>query len=394
MTLARALAAIATVVLAASAHAAYTLSVRPSNPYAEIVERGSISLRIELAAGDVPPTEVLDCAPPTIRTALDRHFDVVLHAVAAAQWLPPCYNAQAVDFGEMAAGAYSVSAQVVDASGAVVAQTDATFDVLPVAGRCNALPMLQPQIIAEHATLQPQQLQQRLRSDPAYAARLGYPLVTGSLRNYQGNDWALIDYPPLRNPTESRVLLDDSGEFRHVEANNYACGLPPPDAKRTVIEFYNASLDHYFYGVDPGEIAALDDGTLRGWSRTGESFDVIWQPGCMSVDPAAPSALGVVYRFYGIPGRGPDSHFFTRDRSECYAVDRSDAWLLEGVPFWAWPVDAHGACPDPARQLPLYRAWKPYGDSNHRFSTRPVVMDAMSARGWIAEGPAMCVVAP
>lgn len=220
-----------------------------------------------------------------------------------------------------------------------------------------------PQIIAQHATLQPSQLRQRVLSDPTFAARLGNPVVeTGSLASVDsGPDWALLDYPPLRNPTEIRVRLDDTREFRRVWGNGVACGLPPPDSMGRAIEFYNASLDHYFYSVDAGEIAALDSGMVRGCTRTGQSFAVIRQPGCPPFDLTAPTARG--------------------------AAD----WMLEGVPFWAWKVDAQGRCPDPVRQVALFRLWRPFGDSNHRFTPYLAIVDEMVAKGWIDEGPAMCV---
>jgi hypothetical protein len=39
-----------------------------------------------------------------------------------------------------------------------------------------------------------------------------------------------------------------------------------------------------------------------------------------------------------------------------------------------------------------YRVWKPFGDSNHRFTTDRAVVDEMIAQGCIDEGPAMCGV--
>ena len=39
-----------------------------------------------------------------------------------------------------------------------------------------------------------------------------------------------------------------------------------------VIEYYNASQDHYFITSLPAEIAALDSGTIKGWMRTGKQF--------------------------------------------------------------------------------------------------------------------------
>lgn len=82
MTLVRSLAAVLAFALGGSAHAAYTLVVSPSNPYDEIIERGRVSLRIEVGTGGAAPTSVLDCSSPSATLGPDRHFDIVLHAVA------------------------------------------------------------------------------------------------------------------------------------------------------------------------------------------------------------------------------------------------------------------------------------------------------------------------
>jgi hypothetical protein len=37
----------------------------------------------------------------------------------------------------------------------------------------------------------------------------------------------------------------------------------------TVVEYYNAALDHYFISPLQPDIDALDSGRLPGWSRTG-----------------------------------------------------------------------------------------------------------------------------
>jgi hypothetical protein len=41
--------------------------------------------------------------------------------------------------------------------------------------------------------------------------------------------------------------------------------------------------------------------------------------------------------------------------------------------------------------MPLYRTWRPYGESNHRFTTDRAVVAEMTAQGWVDEGVAMCV---
>ena len=104
----------------------------------------------------------------------------------------------------------------------------------------------------------------------------------------------------------------------------------------------------------------------------------------------------VVYRFFGVPGAGPNSHFFTRDRAECGLVDRSGLWSFEGLPFFATPPLTDGTCPAPFAQtrVPLYRVWRPFGDSNHRFTTDRPVVQQMVDKGWVDEGVAMCVLPP
>ena len=47
---------------------------------------------------------------------------------------------------------------------------------------------------------------------------------------------------------------------------------------------------------------------------------------------------------------------------------------------------------NPSFEVALQRLWKPFGVSNHRFTTRAAVVEAMVARGWVAEGAAMCVL--
>ena len=41
------------------------------------------------------------------------------------------------------------------------------------------------------------------------------------------------------------------------------------------IEFYNATLDHYFVTASSDEIGKLDAGVFIGWTRTGLTFQVL-----------------------------------------------------------------------------------------------------------------------
>jgi hypothetical protein len=235
----------------------------------------------------------------------------------------------------------------------------------------------------------PASLAARIASDPAYAARLGNPTPSGQVTNFPFGS-LMLGYPPLVDLTVETARLIETGDFAAVNRNGWACFSPPPaDVVARVVEFYNARLDHYFYTADAGEIAAIEAGVAGpGWTRTGEGFYADVAPGC-KFDPDSP-----VYRFAGIPGRGPSSHFFTRDRAECDVVNRTGQWSFEGLPFWAGEVHADGTCGDRRDQVALLRAWRPFGDSNHRFTTDPRIVAETVNRGWVAEGPVMCVRLP
>ncbi len=71
-------------------------------------------------------------------------------------------------------------------------------------------------------------------------------------------------------------------------------------ANVVVVEYYNASQDHYFISSLQADITALDTGKFAGWVRTGNVF------GAYSTANAGSSP---VCRFYIPPALG-DSHFY------------------------------------------------------------------------------------
>jgi len=147
------------------------------------------------------------------------------------------------------------------------------------------------------------------------------------------------------------------------------------------IEFYNASLDHYFVTAYPDEIGKLDNGFFVGWARTGQSFKVL---------DASTVAAGItpVCRFYGSPTAGLDSHFYSASPAECEDVKRKFAgiWLPESANVFEvyLPNTTTGACP--SGSLPIYRSWNNRLDSNHRYTTDLATQQAMIAKGYVAEG--------
>lgn len=149
----------------------------------------------------------------------------------------------------------------------------------------------------------------------------------------------------------------------------------------TVVEFYNATLDHYFITYAAAEIAKLDDGTFKGWARTGLSF-----PAYGTVQ----SGTSPVCRIYIPPGKG-DGHFFGRDADECAGtIGKNPTFVLESAAFLFLYPPTLGICA--AGQVPVYRVFSNRADANHRYTTSRAVRDQMVGNGWLAEGDGADVV--
>jgi len=154
------------------------------------------------------------------------------------------------------------------------------------------------------------------------------------------------------------------------------------------VEFYHATLDHYFVTWIPDEIAKLDAGVvLKGWVRTGKSFNVY---------TAAGTDTSPVCRFYIPPDKG-DSHFYGRGVAECNATQaKYPTFTNEDSQFFHVVLPAAGACP--AGTVGVYRVFSNRADANHRYTIEQATRDAMVAKGWLAEGDGpdrvvMCVPA-
>jgi hypothetical protein len=145
------------------------------------------------------------------------------------------------------------------------------------------------------------------------------------------------------------------------------------------VEFYDGARDHYFMTADAREIADLDDTVHPGWVRTGQSF-IVGTPAVRDAEP--------VCRFYGLPAKGLDSHFYSANAGECDAVTRrfADAWSLESANVFTvdLPDTVSGACPSDTK--PVHRLWNARSDSKHRYTTDAAVAAAMVGRGYVPEG--------
>ncbi len=152
---------------------------------------------------------------------------------------------------------------------------------------------------------------------------------------------------------------------------------PPTGTPTTAVEYYHAEFDHYFMTFINDEVTKLDNGTFRGWSRTGRSFKVYANAG---------AGLNPVCRFFSTAFDPKSSHFYTPVPTECAVVKTNANWMFEAEVFHVAVPDFDGNCP--ASTQPVYRV---YNDGqgaapNHRYTTDLAVRNAMLALGWIPEG--------
>jgi hypothetical protein len=232
----------------------------------------------------------------------------------------------------------------------------------------------------------------RLAVDPAWRASLGNltPYPPGSL--IADRAFMEASFDPLVDPYRLIEALLQTGHFASVTRNLASCGLACGiDSLDEAIEYRRTDRDRYIFVTDPAERDALDIGAIGGWARTGESMRVITKP----ANPTAREGeFHPVYRFWGGSVTYEPSHFFTASQQECAVLrDRPEwNWTFERSGFWAYEWKS-GGCPS---GVPLYRTYNNGldGAPAHRYSTKRSVIDEMVARGWVDEGPVMCVAGP
>jgi len=152
---------------------------------------------------------------------------------------------------------------------------------------------------------------------------------------------------------------------------------PPPVGKALAIEYFHAEFAHYFMTINADEIAKLDAGIIRGWQRTGQSFNVY---------TTTAADLAAVCRFFSASFAPKSSHFYAPRGLGCEAVLTNPAWTFEGDVFFTALPDANGGCP--AGNVPVYRLYNngQGGAPNHRFTTSEAIQLAMIRDGYQPEG--------
>ncbi len=173
----------------------------------------------------------------------------------------------------------------------------------------------------------------------------------------------------VRGGGDDRLLID------------YTAPAALDTGQRDAIEYYNASLNHYFMTTEPAEAAMLDAGVIvPGWKRTGFQFKA------GTID----SGVGVAAcRFFGTPVIGPNTHFFSINAAECAKLRADPRWTFEGLAF---DEEAPLADDCPVGRIPVMRLYNNGmgGDANHRFVTSHSEAHAMAFQGWLLEGAVFC----
>jgi len=179
----------------------------------------------------------------------------------------------------------------------------------------------------------------------------------------------------------STRMTSVAGGGADVLEQDYVAPSPAAPDERLAVEYYNLALDHYFFTAEPAEAAMLDAGVIvPGWARTHYDFKV--RP---AGDPRGLHGC----RFFGTPGIGPNSHFFTINQDECQIVKANPFWTYEGLPFNA---DAPSNEDCPADRVPVIRLYNngKGGQASHRYSTSHSEIGDMLGEGWIIEGAVFC----
>ena len=149
-----------------------------------------------------------------------------------------------------------------------------------------------------------------------------------------------------------------------------------------VVEYHNAASGHYFLTAFADEAAFLDAGAYGGaWQRTGYGFAV--------ARPLENGAVDVC-RFFGTPGMGLDTHFYTGEAQECAVLKLNPRWTFEAIGFRARLPAADACAPNTRPVWRFYSDPATLADVNHRFTTDGTVHAAMLAQGWLGEGVAFC----
>lgn len=337
------------------------------------------------SAGAYPMRYECDAAQVTIGEG-------VVDVVAGVAREPPeytCERSQKLRIGRLSAGRWDVRLTGRFPDGSEAVQSVVSYTVEPRGIACNADP-------ANHALTvwvadaDAAALRARVLNDAAWRASVGNILLSDE-QVAAGYQVLRIEatFDPLTDPYQVGNGLSRSGYAVNTWFPIPGCAyLCPGNDYADAIEYRRTDRDRYIFVTDTAERDALDAGVIAGWTRTGESMNVITRAG----NPRPRDGVfHPVYRFWGGSVTHEPSHFFTASQQECAVLrDRKEwNWTFERSGFWAYEWKPEG-CPS---GVPLYRSYNNGidGAPAHRYSTKRSVIDEMISRGWVDEGPVMCV---
>ena len=135
-------------------------------------------------------------------------------------------------------------------------------------------------------------------------------------------------------------------------------------------EYYNVDLNHFFRTESrPESISVLSGGAGAGWRDT-KGYFLAWRQASQGAVP--------VCRFYGTPGKGPNSHFYTADPGECSQVKSDPGWTYEGIAFYVKLPVSH-TCPGDA--IPIYRLYNNRWTHSAQYKLEIAIMRGLVSRG-------------
>jgi hypothetical protein len=175
------------------------------------------------------------------------------------------------------------------------------------------------------------------------------------------------------------VKADADAMIAQAEASSILKARPTVPTE-TVVEYYWAGKDQYFYTSNAAEIASLD--ASSNWKRTGQSFKAF-------VSGSSKGQGTAVCRNYSETGMAAGAHLFSVSASECASYTNaplSDSWVRESASAFemALPYSVTGACPK--NTVPVYRVDNNRPDINARYTTSVATREAMLGAGKVKGG--------
>lgn len=179
------------------------------------------------------------------------------------------------------------------------------------------------------------------------------------------------------------ITSDGAGSPQSIHLSGSGAGAAGGGVgtKISVVEYYNAGINHYFITPITGEIALLGKPPFEAWQPTGLAFNAFAPAG-------APAATVGICRFFNDHFLGVSTHFYAPHGAGCETtITQFPDWTLESAQlFNAYVPDLSGNCP--TGSVPVYRLFNngQGGAPNHRFTTSLAVRQTMIDAGYTPEG--------